>query len=309
MRPGGCKLVTVPFLTDAQVSFTHYVQGRKRTAAARAREGAAYAYGGEQRTRLRLGRLRPVVLSLELGLAEFAKSGRALLLQGAIEVGPTRFPLVAKATADAAAALGLPVPRTFVSPSIDIREASVFGDADEPLLVLPAVFVDHLSAPELQSTLGSDMGRVHNGHAPLLTALWVLQTAAPTALRWVAKPATLLLTSWARGADITADRAGLLVSRNFASTAGALAKRLGGGRRLLADIQAEGALQHLDSPEPHADVGLQAEQWNQWRLRVKALDLFRRTAFYQGGAGDSAGAPGLTLAECNDQVATLLGAP
>ena len=298
----------MPSLTDDQLSFTRFVQEQKRSADARAREGAAYAYGPELRTRQRLGRVRPVVLALDVGLADFEKRGRARLLEGSLEVGDGRFPTLAKPLREAAAALGVPVPRTYVSPGVGVHEACVFGTEDDPLVVLPAVFVDHLSAAELQCTLASALGRIHNGHAPWLTALWILQTEAPLALRWAATPASALLSAWVQGADITADRASLLVTRNLEASASALAKRLGGGRHLLADIRAEAALAHLDGGQPHPDVGLEPNEWHRWRMRVKAMELFRRTAFFTGGAGVASGPSSLTMAQCNDQVATLLGA-
>ncbi len=302
------------FGSDVDISFLRYVQEHKRAAAARVREGAAYAYGPELRTRNRLGRVRPVVLALELGLREFQKAGRARLLEGAVEVASGRFAAVDQLVADAAKALGLPPARCFISPTVGVHDACVFGTSDEALVILPAAFVDHLSAAELSATVGSALGRVHNQHTPLLTALWVLETGAPAALRWVSRPAAMVLSAWAQGANITADRAGLLVTRNLHATAGALAKRLGGGRRLLADIQVGDALAHLDSPRPHPESGLDFEVWDQWRVRVQALELFSQTAFYKGG-GKAPGAVDLpsseaamTLAECNDRVSALLGA-
>ena len=312
------------------ISFLRYVQEHKRAAAARVREGAAYAYGPELRTRNRLGRVRPVVLALELSLREFHKSGQARLLEGAVEVAQGRFALAAQLVADAAKALGLPPPRCFISPTVGVHDACVFGTSDEALIVLPAAFVDHLTAAELLATVGSALGRVHNQHTPLLTALWVVRTGAPAALRWVGRPAAAVLSAWARGADITADRAGLLVTRNLRATAAALAKRLGGGRRLLADINVSDALAQLDSPRPHPECGLDAESWDIWRVRVQALELFSQTAFYKGGGqstptnqgspsgpanpdihsshDSSPGEPGgMTLAECNDRVGALLG--
>lgn len=308
MPAARCKLQNVPSLTDTQLSFSGYVQEHKRAALARSREGSTYSFGPEQRTRQRLGRLRPVVLALELGLGQFEKTGRAELLQGAVQINSLQFASLSKVLFQAAAALGVPPPRAFVSPTVGVHESSVFGTADDAILVLPAAFVDHLSPDELLCTLASDLGRIHNEHTPLLTALWVLQTDAPSALKWVATPASLLLTAWARGADITADRAGLLVSRNFVSVATALAKRLGEGRRLLSDLQPHVALQQLDSGQPHPDVGLDVEQWNQWRTRVKALRLFERTAFYQASGGAASGGKSLTLAQCNDETVKLLGA-
>jgi hypothetical protein len=308
MSAARCKLQNVPSLTDAQLSFTAYVQEHKRAALARARQGAAYAFGPEQRTRLRLGRLRPVVLALDLGLAQFDKTGRQSLLAGAVEINEGQFPALARLLAQAVLALGLRAPRAFVSPTVEVRQSNAYGTADEAILVLPAAFIDHMSSEELQCTLASDLGRIHNAHPPLLTAWWVLQTDAPAALRWMATPALLLLASWARGADITADRAGLLVSRNLVAMATALAKRLGAGRQLLADIHPEHALQNLDSDKPDPQLGLELEDWNQWRMRVKAMRLFEQTAFYKAAAGSSTGVTGMSLAQCNDEIAKLLGA-
>lgn len=304
------------FGSELDISFLRYVQERKRAAAARVREGAAYAFGPELRTRHRLGRVRPVVLALELGLREFQKTGRARLLEGAVEVSAGRFAPVTHALAEASRLLGLLPPRTFISPTVGVHDACVFGTGEEALVVLPAALVDHLSAAELTATLGSALGRVHNQHTPLLTSLWVLETGAPAALRWVSRPARVVLGLWSQGANITADRAGLLVTRNLKATASALAKRLGGGRRLLADIRVDEALAHLDSPQPHGECGLDFEAWDDWRRRVRALELFSQTAFYKGGGQEKLtegrqdeGEPpaGLTLAECNERVSALLG--
>lgn len=299
-------------LSESQLSFSRYVQAEKRAAEARVREGAAYAYGPELRTRNRLGRVRPVVLALEMGLAEFQKTGRAHLLEGAVEVASGRFAEVGRQVAAAARTLGLDPPRVFISPTVGIREACVFGTAEEAMVVLPAAFVDHLSASELSATVASALGRIHNQHTPLLTTLWVLDTSAPAALRWVGKSAAVVLGAWAQGADVTADRAALLVTRNLNATAGALAKRLGGGRRLLSDIRAEDALAHVDSLQPHPAAGLDAVAWTLWRRRVKAMSLFMETAFYRGGGAPEAvqGEAGatLTLSACNDIVSDLLGA-
>ena len=52
------------------LSFPRYVAARKGAADARAREGSAYAYGGDLKVRATLDRIRPVTLAVEATVRE-----------------------------------------------------------------------------------------------------------------------------------------------------------------------------------------------------------------------------------------------
>ena len=88
------------------LSFLHYVAGRKERAAARLREGALYAYAGDRRIRETLGKLRPVTLAAEAAQRHFAGPGRERLLASAVPA-QGGFAAVGAAAQAAAQALGM----------------------------------------------------------------------------------------------------------------------------------------------------------------------------------------------------------
>ena len=72
--------------------FADYVASRKVEAAARLREGAHYAYGGDLKVRSALDRVRPVTLAMEAATRFWHSVGKNRLLGNAIRVGERQFP-------------------------------------------------------------------------------------------------------------------------------------------------------------------------------------------------------------------------
>ena len=72
-----------------------------------------------------------------------------------------------------------------------------------------------------------------------MTTLHFLSHAANTFLRWSVKPAVLALNGWARRAEITCDRAGLICTRDLDVSIGCLVKLALGSRKLYSDVNLE----------------------------------------------------------------------
>ena len=193
-----------------------------RARAAQVREGAAYAYPGDVRLLRTLDRLRPVQLALEEAGRLWKSGARAELLGPAARALAPRFERVQQAARRCAEILHIDVPAVQIVPQPG--GVLTLGTEEETYIVLSQGLLDLLSDGELLDVLGRECGRIQNGHVPFRTALHYATHNASTLVRWAVRPATLTLEAWARRADITADRAGLLCARNLEVSLSAMQK-------------------------------------------------------------------------------------
>lgn len=202
--------------------FQRYVARRKGARAAQVREGAAYAYPGDVRLLRTLDRLRPVQLALEEAGRLWKSGARTEVLGPAARALAPRFERVQQAARRCAEILHIDVPAVQIVPQPG--GVLTLGTEEETYIVLSQGLLDLLSDGELLDVLGRECGRIQNGHVPFRTALHYATHNASTLVRWAVRPATLTLEAWARRADITADRAGLLCARNLEVSLSAMQK-------------------------------------------------------------------------------------
>ena len=146
-----------------------------------------------------------------------------------------------------------------------------------------------------------------------MTTLHFLKHAANVFLRWSVKPAVLALNAWARRAEITCDRAGLLCTRNLDVSIACLVKLALGSKKLYSDINVDEYLAQMS--EMNATIGRFDELSRTHPYlpkRVAALRLFAETAYFKSviakGATtpDATGVSGTSKDECDAKVAELL---
>lgn len=259
--------------------FQRYVARRKGLRAAQVREGAAYAYPGDVRLLRTLDKLRPVQLALDETVRLWGHIARAELLGPALRASPERFAHVLKAVRRCSEILHIPTPGVYVTPQPG--GVLTLGTDEESYVVLAQGLLDSLSESELLDVLGRECGRIQNGHVPFATALHYLRHAKSTLVRWAVRPATLSLQVWARRADVTADRAGLLCARDLDVSQSALTK--------IADASDPRVLEH----------------------RRRALARFAASAYYKTVVGSSSEAgegadEGENQEDCDNAVTRIL---
>jgi Zn-dependent protease with chaperone function len=296
------------------LSFARYVAARKGEASARSREGAAYAYGGDIKLRAALDRVRPVTLAVEATVRLWQSVEKTRMLGTSVKVTGKQFPRLHKLAERCADTLRIPVPTIYVSPNIGSLNAHTFGTAEDPYIVVNAALIDHLSEPELLDVLGHECGHIQNNHVVYMTTLHFLKHAANMFLRWSVKPAVIALNSWARRAEVTCDRAGLICTRDLDVSVGCLVKLALGSRKLYSDINLEEYLAQME--EASAGVGRLDELMRTHPYlpkRVAALRLFAQTTYFKSltgtaaAGGDGSGAPaGISKDECDSRVAEVL---
>ncbi len=286
--------------------FPGYVAARKGQAAARLREGAAYAYGGDLKVRAAMDRMRPVTLALEAGVRFWHSVGRNRLLGNAVRVSPRQFPKLAALDDQCAESLQIATPALYVSPQIPQLDSETLGTSDEVAIVLGTALPDSLTEPELLAVIGHACGHIQNNHVPYLTALYLLRKAGNLIVRWAAQPAILALQGWSRRAEITCDRAGLICSRSLDATVRSIVKRSLSAREFFANLNVDEYLAQLDAEQtgPSRFQELLAAHPSLPK-RVKALRLFAGTTYFRSVMGEPVGA-GTTKEACDAEVAELL---
>ncbi len=295
----------MPTAPDIDLSFVRYVQARKGDAAARLREGAAYAYSGDLKVRQTLDRVRPVTLAVEATVRFWQSVGKGQLLGSAIKVGEKQFPKIHALLKSCADALQIPVPALYISPEVALG-AHTFGTTDEATIVVNGTLVDHLTAAELVSVLGHECGHIQNNHVVYMTTLYFLTNAANLFVRWGTKPAVLALNAWSRRAELTCDRASLLCSKSLEVSTAALVKLAIGSRKLYSDVNVDEYLRQLDAAAGSAGrFGELLSTHPYLPKRVQALRLFAGTALFKSVVGDKSPG-GISKVECDALVGELV---
>jgi Zn-dependent protease with chaperone function len=125
-------------------------------------------------------------------------------------------------------------------------------------------------------------------------------------VRFAAQPAVLALNGWSRRAEITADRAGLLCTRDLTVSTAAMVKLSVGSQRLFGNIDVDEYLRQLD--ETQAGPGRFEELFAAYPYlpkRVEALRLFAQTTYFRSVIG-ATGEAGMAKEDCDAKVAELL---
>jgi len=300
---------------EIDLSFAHYVAARKGEASMRSREGAAYAYSGDIKVRSALDRIRPVTLAVEATVRLWQSVEKSRMLGTSVKVTGKQFPRLAKLAERCADTLRIPIPTLYVSPNIGSLNAHTFGTAEDPYIVINAALIDHLSEPELLDVIGHECGHIQNNHVVYMTTLHFLRHAANAFLRWSVKPAVLALNGWARRAEVTCDRAGLICTRDLDVSIGCLVKLALGSQKLYSDVNLEEYLAQME--EASQGIGRLDELSRTHPYlpkRVAALRLFAQTTYFKSlaGTGRTAGAApdalpeGISKEDCDAKVGELL---
>lgn len=262
----------------AQIDFdlARYVAHRKGRVLQRARDGATYGFSREIRQRRNLLALRPVAFAIDATSRQWKGNAKHELIDGATLATSAIEPRLFRLAQEACRCLGLEhCPPLYVSKSESPVGAWALGTEDDCLLVVHPLWLDAMSDSELLATLGRTLGYVQNNLVPYATALYYLENDAFFFVRWIVSPAILALRAWAKRADITCDRAGLLCVRDPGIAVAALMR--GAGYTGPLDYEGLGA-----QPEPPA--GPVSEFFADHKAigkRAAALHVFAKTYLYQ----------------------------
>jgi len=167
---------------------------------------------------------------------------RMMYLASAVRVDERQFAAVYEIYRDAARTLDLDkVPELYISQEPRVN-AWALG-LDNPFIVVSTGTLDLLDDDELRVVLGHELGHVLSGHALYSSVLFTLMRISGVAnaiplgglgLRAI----VTALKEWYRKAELSCDRAGLLVSQDPAAATRVFMKMAGGARVEAMNLQA-----------------------------------------------------------------------
>lgn len=146
---------------------------------------------------------------------------------GAFVVDEASFPRLWQIYRGACESLGLSkFPPLYVIPETGIN-AFAMG-ADNPIVCVTTIAVDKCTDGELRFILGHELGHVMCSHVKLLTLARYIAEGSGMMFSDIASAAFLpLLKKWARVAEVSADRAGLLACQDFEAVSSAFLRLSG----------------------------------------------------------------------------------
>lgn len=146
------------------------------------------------------------------------RSIRLITLASAVRVSDHQFPKVHRLHREACAIFGIvDAPELFVSQTPFLNAQAV--GVDKPFIVLNSALVESLNEEELLAVIGHELGHCLSGHVLYKTLLQILLKFSVIAFSAPLGGAALLpiiiaLREWDRKSELSADRAGLLVTQD-----------------------------------------------------------------------------------------------
>jgi Zn-dependent protease with chaperone function len=185
------------------------------------------------------------------------RSLRLVHLASAVRVGPTQFGELHDMVTDAARALDLvPAPEVYVlqNPAVNAMTLGI----DRPWIVVTTGALDLFDDEELRFLIGREVGHILSGHGVYRTMLFQLVALAERVAwipigGWGLRAVVFGLEEWQRSAELSGDRAGLLVGQDVGAALRVHMKTAGGSR--LRQMDAAAFLAQAEDYASSADPG------------------------------------------------------
>jgi Zn-dependent protease with chaperone function len=289
-----------------QLDFEAFVARRRAERAGGGAEttGHEYTYTFDRQSRVAFENTKPVALAVEASVRLFKHIGKHQLLGNAVRVSDRQFPRIHRITKTACDTLQIAMPQVFVvnSPTFN---AGTLGTNDDSFIMVHSALLEQYSDEELLTVIGHECGHIHNSHVAYLTALHYLTYMAGMFVPWILQPALVALRTWSRRAEVTCDRAGMLVSRDQQAAERAITKLAVGSRKLYEEFNLDAFLEQHEESNQGIGKYMEVFATHPWLpKRVLAMRVFGDSQLFHAAAGR--GEPGLSMSEVDSRVAGLL---
>jgi len=289
-----------------RMDFEAFVARKKAGRAADSTQiaGHDYTYTFDRQSRVAFENAKPVALAVEASVRLFKQMGMHQLLGHAVKVSDRQFPRIYGIAKQASDALQITMPQVFVvnNPTFN---AGTLGTNDDSFIIVHSGLLDQYSDQELLTVIGHECGHIHNSHVAYLTALHYLTYMAGMFLPWILQPALVALKTWSRRAEITCDRAGMLVCRDQQASERAITKLAVGSRKLYEEFNLDAFLEQHEEGSQGIGRFMEVFATHPWLpKRVLAMRLFAASQLYRRTLDGAA--EGLTMSEVDSRVSELL---
>jgi Zn-dependent protease with chaperone function len=289
-----------------QLDFDRFVARRKsdRSTGGIETTGHEYTYSFDRQSRVAFESTKPVAYAVEASVRLFKQMGKHQLLGNAVRVSERQFPRIHRITRTACDTLQIAMPQVFVVSS-PVFNAGTLGTNDDSFMIVHSALIDQYTDEELLTVIGHECGHIHNSHVSYLTALHYLTYMAGMFVPWILQPALVALRTWSRRAEITCDRAGMLVSKDPLAAERAITKLAVGSRKLYEEFNLDAFLEQNDEGSQGIGKYMEVFATHPWLpKRVLAMRVFGESELFQKAMGNAA--TGLTMSEVDSRVAALL---
>ena len=192
------------------------------------------------------------------------------------------------------------MPQVFVVNS-PVFNAGTLGTNDDSFIMVHSALVDQYTDEELLTVIGHECGHIHNSHVAYLTALHYLTYMAGMFLPWILQPALVALRTWSRRAEITCDRAGMLVASDQPAAERAITKLAVGSRKLYEEFNLDAFLEQHEEGSHGIGKYMEVFATHPWLpKRVLAMRVFGESQLYHKAVGKPP--TGLTMSEVDSRV-------
>src|SRR3954466_15621264 len=182
-----------------------------------------YIHPADRRALAALRAIPGIDTALKKLLAVTGESAiRVIFTASAVKVTPTQCPDLYAKLQIACTTLGVDMPDLFVQQNPVVNAFT--GGVERPVIVLYSQLIERLNDEEVLAVVAHEVGHIHSEHVLYLTAARLLELLANAALAAtaIAKIALELLSmtmrsallAWARRAELSCDRAALLVTQD-----------------------------------------------------------------------------------------------
>jgi Zn-dependent protease with chaperone function len=148
---------------------------------------------------------------------------RVMFMASAVKVTPTQCPDLHAKLQIACTTLGVDMPDLFIQQSPVVNAFT--GGVDKPVIVLHSGLIERLSDEETLAVIAHEVGHIHAEHVLYLTAARLFEALANLSISRLVPGAEIVkfiisagigsaLLAWSRRAELSCDRAALLVTQN-----------------------------------------------------------------------------------------------
>ncbi|KAI3431473.1 hypothetical protein D9Q98_004525 [Chlorella vulgaris] len=175
---------------------------------------------------------------------------QVLLLENmgtSLKAGPDQLPSLHRLLTEAAAILQMDAPDLYVrqNPVPNAYTLAIAGR--KPFVVVHTALLELLTPEEVQAVLAHELGHLKCDHGVWLTAANVLALGTVSLLPVVSSAVEEGLMRWLRAAELTCDRAALLVAQDSKVVVSALMKLAGGSPSLAGELNIDAFLRQARS--------------------------------------------------------------
>lgn len=172
-------------------------------------------------------------------------------ISSSILVGPNQLPSVHALVIDACETLGMPPPDIYVRQNPVPNAYTLALSGRRPFIVIHTSLLDLLDEDELQAVIAHELGHLKCDHAVWLTAANVLALGTVSLLPIFTATVEDAVMRWLRAAELSCDRAALLVTQNPTVVVRSFMKLAGGSysKRFADELNVEAFLEQARSYE------------------------------------------------------------